>query len=66
MLGLAKVFYPGMPVSPGPASMETLEMLGAPAAPSAADAVAPKAEPVTDKPAEAKPTEAATTEGAKP
>ena len=56
MLGLAKIFYPGMPVVPAEASMETLEMVAAPAAsdaPSAPDVGSTK--DAGDKSAEAKP-----------
>jgi RND family efflux transporter MFP subunit len=53
VLGLAKIFYPGMTVAPAEASMETLEMANPPAG-----AGAPQPE--------AKPTAATTTEGAKP
>jgi multidrug efflux system membrane fusion protein len=66
VVGLAKVFYPGMPVSPVPASMETLEM----AAPPAGAAHPPGAsQPAgTDKPAAAGETKpvAAKADAAKP
>lgn len=77
VLGLAKVFYPGMIVDPGPASMETLEPEGAPVTPTA-PAAAPHAETkdADTKGAEAKPaadskpvtdaTTAKPAEGAKP
>ena len=54
VLGLAKIFYPGMAVKPAEASMETLVMKNAPANASAKPA------------ADAKPIEAPKTEGAKP
>lgn len=78
VLGLAKIFYPGMPVTPGEASMETLEMkdapAGAPGAPPAPGGEAPKAAATPDaksaetkQPAtDAKPVEAKKPEGAKP
>ncbi len=60
VVGLAKIFYPGMPVSPVPASMETLEFATPPAAPGAPTEV-------KDAKEVAKPTvEATATEGAKP
>lgn len=67
VVGLAKIFYPGMPVSPVSASMETLEMATPPAnAPApAGDGVKSAAQPD----AAAKPTTAAApanTEGTKP
>lgn len=67
VLGLAKIFYPGMPVAPAEASMETLEMVAAPAAsdaPAAPDAGSTK--DAGDKSADTKPVEATKTEGAKP
>jgi gold/copper resistance efflux system membrane fusion protein len=72
VVGLAKVFFPGMPVNPSPASMETLELEGAPGAPApAADKPVAAAEPAGEaKPADAKPAAADATakpaEGAKP
>jgi RND family efflux transporter MFP subunit len=63
VVGLAKVFFPGMPVTPVPASMETLEMAmppgGAPQAPAGSSA--PTAALKADDTAAP-----ATTEGAKP
>lgn len=47
VIGLAKIFYPGIPVTPVPASMETLEMAGAPAD-GAAPADKPAAEAKSD------------------
>jgi membrane fusion protein, multidrug efflux system len=79
VVGMAKVFYPGMPVNPVPASMETLEMAtpaGAPAgapAPHGAEAkpdakAKPDAAAKPDLPAAAKADAPATAtkEGAKP
>jgi RND family efflux transporter MFP subunit len=65
---LTKIFYPGMPVTPVPASMVTLQNDAPPAgAPGAAPAGAPAAEkPATEKPAAAKPEGAAKAEGTKP
>lgn len=72
VVGLAKIFYPGMAVSPVPASMETLEMAAppaaAPASPHGADtkpADAPK-DPEAKAETAAKSSAPATTEGAKP
>jgi membrane fusion protein, multidrug efflux system len=63
VVGLAKIFFPGMPVSPVSASMETLEMAqpptGAPGAP-----VAPAGDVKPETPATA--AAPATSEGAKP
>jgi len=70
VVGLAKVFFPGMPVNPVSASMETLE-LAAPAEGATPHGVGAKAEaneqPETAAvPATATATSPATTEGAKP
>ena len=73
VVGLAKVFFPGMPVSPVPASMETLEMAappaGAPGAPAhgaanpadtpKAEAKAPEAPKAAGSPKAAEPPKAA-------
>lgn len=66
VVGLAKIFYPGMTVAPQAASMETLEMATPPAgaAPQAPDV---KTEGTTTPPAAANTAAATTTtEGAKP
>jgi hypothetical protein len=62
VVGLAKIFYPGMPVSPRPTSMETLEPAAAPA--DATETTrAPSDAPAVDSPAKAA---APAQEGAKP
>ena len=62
VVGLAKIFYPGMPVSPKPTSMETLEPAAAPAE-ATETTRAPSDAPAVDSPAKAA---APAQEGAKP
>ena len=65
VVGLAKIFYPGMVVSPAPASMETLEFATPPAAPGAPAApAAPAAKAKDGAPTAA--AEVPAKEGAKP